>query len=239
MKKEKQTSAYEYLYATIKTADWISDEYKSFAEKYKDTQEPLRELYLCICDGVSIDVLELAEMNETVAEAFRDCRMKQLESDFIRRFSYDIKKLKNITTETKKEVKNMSGTMKQIADTIPTFDEMFMHDSPELVSIEVKEQPRIGATSVKISAEKVDDVGSVSETKPQKVSFKGMLSKLHRERPVQYIETLIKEGYSNEQINYILECLESGVSIAEIKKFASPKIDVELMKKLRNMKKEK
>ena len=44
-------SAQEYLYAMIRCAEWVSDDYKRLAEKNKEKLEILKELYICACDG--------------------------------------------------------------------------------------------------------------------------------------------------------------------------------------------
>lgn len=251
MGETKQSKACQYLYAVIKEADWIEEEYKQFAEKYKKTEETLIELYLCISDKVSLDVLELVELNEDVAEAFRECRRNHLEAEFLKKYSRDIRQIKYIATATEREVKQMSGTVKQIADNIPTFEEMFMQPVENTGNEDAKETKK----STKKTAKKTDDVipkkEVVEELKPQvyesssENTIKSVLPKqnpitaiLKKRSPAKYIESLVKEGYSKEQIEFILECLEDGDSIREVKEFASPKIEVELMRKLRKMKKE-
>lgn len=118
MEVEVSNKAYEYLYATIQTADWISDDYKKVAEMYKN-HAALKELYMCIYDGVNIDVLEVLAIDDDIEEVLKKCRKKHLESDFLRRYSDVVDRINVITTKTEYEVKNMSNTVKYIADTLP------------------------------------------------------------------------------------------------------------------------
>lgn len=260
MKETKQNKACQYLYAVIKEADWIDEEYKKFAEKYKKTEAPLIELYLCICDKVSLDVLQLVELNEPVEEAFRECRRKHLESGFMKKYSNDIRQIKHIATATEKEVKNMSGTVKHIADNIPTFEEMFMQpaankdqDEPQKQKKSSRKEMQKEKEQIEVQSEKLEQLNEpveneqclIASKKTPRTSFEKFLdkpnsifSRYRKKRPGKYIEALVKEGYSVEQIDFILDCMEAGDSIREIEEFASPKITVELMKKLRNMKKE-
>lgn len=52
-----------------------------------------------------------------------------------------------------------------------------------------------------------------------------------------FVEELLEDGYSSEQLGYILDCMEDGADPEEIKRFASPKLPVELMRRLRMMEK--
>lgn len=256
MSEITQSKACQYLYAVIKEADWIDKEYKHFAEKYKKTEKPLIELYLCICDNVSLDVLQLVELNEPVEEAFRECRQKHLESIYTKKYSNDIRKIKHIAAATEKEVKNMSGTVKLLAENIPSFDEMFSHpmdNEKDEVSQEKKGFLKNESKAENDKKEKVEHKSneyfekrnySTNVNKPGKTSFQKFLDKQNsifsmykKKSPAKYIETLVKEGYSIEQIDFILDCMEAGDSIREVEEFASPKITVELMKKLRELRK--
>ena len=250
MGETKQSKACQYLYATIKEADWINDEYKQVAEKYKKTEDALIELYLCISDKVSLDVLELVELNENVAEAFRECRRNHLEAEFLKKYSRDIRQIKHIASATEREVKQMSGTVKQIADNIPTFEELFMQPPEDTKSADAKKKKK----PTKQEAEKTDNIVPQKENKeeiqpevvsasennimPGKKKQNFITAFLNTKSPAKYVESLVREGYSKEQVEFILECLEAGDSIREVKEFASPKIEVDLMRKLRKMKKE-
>ena len=67
--------------------------------------------------------------------------------------------------------------------------------------------------------------------------LKVKISSIFQISPSTYIAKLYADGYNEEQIAYILECLEDGITKKEIDQFIDPKIPVEMMKKLKNMKK--
>lgn len=253
MSEITQSKACQYLYAVIKEADWIDKEYKQFAEKYKKTEKPLIELYLCICDNVSLDVLQLVELNEPVEESFHECRQKHLESIYTKKYSNDIRKIKHIAAATEKEVKNMSGTVKLLAENIPSFEEMFSHPIENEEDEVSQDKKSFLENESKAEKERQEHKGDedfekrdylINAHKSARNSFRRFLDKQNsifsmykKKSPAKYIETLTKEGYSIEQIDFILDCMEAGDAIREIEEFASPKITVELMKKLRELQK--
>lgn len=240
MEENKQYNACQYLYATIRTAEWISEDYKNFAEKYKDSEEILKELYLCICDQVSLDVLELVELNESVADAFKQCRKKHLESDFLRKYTEEIKRIKRITTATEKEVKNMSGTIKQIADSIPALDERLQPVSSKKEKSEdneIQEVIQEDANVVSIQETDITDVQPKKRIVTNRLVDKvaALVSHKTKGSPAAFVDELYSKNYSDEQIAYIIDCLEEGMKREEILKFAFPSIPVSMMKKLKQL----
>lgn len=256
MEEKKTNSACEYLYAVIVTADWIGEEYKRFAEKFKGQDAILRELYLCICDGVSLDILELAEMNESVEISFRECRRKHLESSVLKQYSDEIKRIRSITTATEKEVKAISGSVRQLADTIPALEESL--NSPERKETEhLKEveadlpkgadlkkiaEPQKGAEPCEersvVSTEQKDirNAGFLSGTKK---SLSVWIKERTKRSPSDFVSRLYAENYSTEQVTFIIACIEEGMSEHDILRFASPNIPVEIMEKLKKIQERK
>ena len=234
--EEKVNSAYEYLYATIQMADWISDDYKKVAEQFKN-HEALKELYLCICDGVSIDLLEVMVIEKDVEDLLRKCRKKHLESDFLRKYSDVVERISVITAKTEHEVKNMSSTVKYIADSLPAKKEHVELPEPIIVSVETEEVTEIKSHDA-IESEHFR-VGVESEKNIQKNIT--LLEKIkngfnrYTKNPGRTVVNMLSEGYSDEQINFIFGCVEEGMTPKEIDRFASPKIKVETMKQLKKV----
>lgn len=70
----------------------------------------------------------------------------------------------------------------------------------------------------------------------------GWLWRIFRNRDSKiFIETYLRdESYTGEQREYLLKCYESGISLKEISRFASPGMPVDIMERLRkNLEKEK
>lgn len=249
MDEKVTNSAYEYLYATIQMADWISEEYKKIAEHYKNHQA-LKELYLCICDGVSPDLLEVFVIDKDIEEVLRKCRKKHLESDFLRKYSDAVERISVITAKTEHEVKNMSTTVKFIADSIPV-----KRDRNELPEpIIVKEESIISNQLEKRKEEQspvfkpdnellkqqhektinLDDSKKISRKEKFTKPIEFIINKYIR-NPRRTVVDMLSQGYSDEQISFIYSCIEEGMTSKEIDKFASPKINVETMKQLKKV----
>ena len=61
-----------------------------------------------------------------------------------------------------------------------------------------------------------------------------IISKYEKE-PARLVIELYAKDYKDEQINFILDCIDKGMKISEIEKFADPKISVDMMIRLRDM----
>lgn len=83
--------------------------------------------------------------------------------------------------------------------------------------------------------EKISAEGN-KETAVQ-ISFRGLFERMRRKSESKKFITdyLSNKEYSKEQKDYLLRCLESGDKIREIKKFASPRLTIPMMERLRNL----
>lgn len=244
----------QYLFATINSADWIDDSYKRFAEKYRNEEKPLKELYLCFCDKVPLELLIAAEQKEPVEFSFRLCRRKHIESEILKEHSNELEEIKHITAGMEAEVKSMSGTVSYIAAAIPTLDDLFQSDempeggsvSDESISIkanmqetEIERNERGGKKEHKeesqvLCKEKTEFhcIGRLIKCIKMKLSE---IVSLHQKEPARFVIELYAENYKEEQINFIMDCMEKGMKVSEIEKFADPKISVDMMKRLSRM----
>ena len=242
--QEKTSQADEYLWGVIYHAEWIMPGYKKFAEGYKDSPKELRELYMCICDGVPLDTLKLVVLKEPVDFSLKLCRRKHLEKLFLGNYSNKLEDIETITADIESELQQMSGTVKNIAESIPRLDDMLsvmkepVEENKESIS---QRKSTVNKRSVKPEKDTVSVPG-----KPQLASKepKGLFSIVKRtteriSRPTEhssrYVVELYSKGYNADQINFILECIEEGFSQAEIKKFADPKISVDVMRRLKKI----
>lgn len=267
----------EYLYATITMADWIHDSYKKFAEKYRNDGKILRELYLCFCDKVPIEVLTIAAQKEPVEGSFRVCRRKHMESEILKEHSNELEEIKHITEDMEADVKSMSGTVNYIAAAIPALDDLFSsNEIPEdkssvTVSMPIKEKKSTEAVMSNENGKQkkhkeetaaVDDLPKANEivnvakmsendkadTKRKKnkgklityikMKLSEIISKYEKD-PARFVIELYAKDYKDEQINFILDCIETGMKVSDIEKFADPKISVDMMIRLRDMQENK
>ena len=259
--KELSASAEEYLWGVIYCADWIKPAYKKFADAYRTNPKALRELYLCFCDKVPETALKEAAKNDRVDVAFKLCRKEHLEKEWLGEYAQKLQELSSISGEIGMEVKQMSGTVSNIADAMPDWDAMFSKEIPDVLPAQtvttelssksnktIKQEKtskaeKVLETSSAPSEDKIEKIAtqSVTTKKKGKGSFFKLLKKKVNEffylksNPSRFVIELYSQGYSDSQINFILDSIELGMTKDEIDKIADPKISVEMMTKLRNM----
>ncbi len=248
MENETQSSAYDYLYATIMTAEWITSGYKELAEKYRN-HPALKELYMCICDGVNIDLLELISIDDDAPEVLYKCRKQYLESDFTRKYQDAIDRITVITKTTENELKSLSGTVKQIAENIPVKDEAFflpMEEVKEEQFVFVDADPNDAVVTdfgTEVSEECSEDniqsvsIQRISKNKNLLDSLKMVVNVCFRRNPKNTVISMLEQGYKEDQITFVLKCMAEGMSEKEINEIAAPELSVQQMELLRKIKK--
>lgn len=236
-----QHSAEQYLMAAFSRADWIAPEYKRLSATCKDNPIAFRELYLCACDKVPIDVVQIALSNEPVVENLINIRNKHFEKRYTDMQSFFMNELTETVQNLRKEVDSVSDAAKYFADTIPGIEELFSNkpdgsshgktltDITKEAEMEekVKGVPKFG-TSI-ASNEK----SAPSKTPKRKWSITDVLVK--KDKPADFLNELYQKGYKDEAISYIISCLENGLSEKEIRTFISPSFDVATMERLRKL----
>lgn len=258
MEKEMQYDAYDYLYATIQSADWISSGYKELAEKYRNNRA-IKELYMCICDNVNIDLLELITVDEDTSDVLMKCRKKHLESDFTRKYQDAIDRITLITKSTEYEIKSLSGTVKQIAETMPIKEELFYVpttneeiDTQTMLEESMQDEEVVPKFGTKIENKDKNESIFPSTLEFSKSSsnswidvFKQCFSylfKKQKKNTKKTVMSMLEQGYKDEQINFILKCFVEGMTEKEIDEIADPSLslqNMELLKKIKMKEREK
>lgn len=234
---KKIPSAQEYLYAMIRCAEWVSDDYKKLAEKSKGNLEILKELYLCACDGVPVEKAQGAlEKKRAPEKILYALRKKFLEEKFSEGYEEEIYGIRKKAAKLELDVKRMKEEVNDIAERMPTLESAF----PEQESQEIKptdsrtEDVRDNASDNVEQEQSQTDVPESGTHDTQKIKRpQGRFFRIKSRR--SYIENLLSAGYDNKQLTYLLDCLESGMTPNEIEKIASPKLPVEVMERLRRM----
>lgn len=92
-------------------------------------------------------------------------------------------------------------------------------------------------TSASQKPEKRADVLKEQAEPPRRNGFRAFFRKSRREKESrEFIKTFLSDKeYSQEQREYLLWCLEEGDSVREIQQFASPKLTVEQMERMRRL----
>lgn len=249
----------QYLLALLRCADWVPGPFKHLAEQYKTNMEAVKELYLCACDDVPLnDVEEIVEAQEPerLALGLHAIRMKHLRSG---RGEYaEIKRVKEKAARLEKEVKDLSDVVRGITEQVPGFDAMFPDADTEIPGVQEgapllkgAEMVQAESAGAKGAQKDVPESGTQNGKKEKRVlrrpKWKHKALKDTGRRPFwkkeksvpDYVEELLEAGYDTGQIDYILSLIESGMSIKAIQKFASPKLPVDVMRRLKALEQQK
>lgn len=231
----------KYLGALFKCASWISPAYKEMAEKAKGKLEVLKELYLCSCDGVSEEkALETLDKDNPEV-MLRFIRQKCVEERATKGYEEELKEIRKAAALVRHEMQDMKEKLDAITEKVPSMAAMFPEGEPvkeiirkkEQVSSEnEKEQPDVPESGTNVVSEKEQGVKKWKD-KIHK-TFSNLL-KSRTESIHKYVESLLEEGYTDEQLSFLLDCLEDGDTPEQIRKYASPKLPVEVMKRLKMM----
>lgn len=240
LQASQRPTADQYLATVVRNAEWIDVQYKRFSEKYRNNPLVMREIYLCACDKVPLDLMTIAEKKEPVDKSLVLCRRKHLESQILGTYSDELEEIRNIATILENDVKSISGTVNHIAENIPSFDEMFPMAPPSSNNIEMPQKTESCKKTEEMEYIPKQRIVTQKKTKEQgtigkltnKVS--NLLHKVKRS-PAAFVIDLYSKGYQDVQINFILDCIEEGLSEKDIMEFASPKISVEMMRKLKEL----
>lgn len=249
MENETQGNAYDYLYATIMMADWIASDYKQLAEKYR-RHPAIKELYMCICDNVNLDLLELISIDDDAPALLEKCRRQSLESDFTRKCQEAIDRITVITKTTEHELKSLSGTVKHIAENIsvPAKEETFfipaedMADDEQFVFVgdtsNNVDVPNFGTadSAENLTEEAGTEVVSVQHHVKKENFLDRLMKLLFKDKHKKTIISMLEQGYKEEQITFVLKCMEEGMSERDIDEIAAPELSVEHMELLKRIK---
>ena len=251
--KEITYSAERYLMTAFDMADWISAEYKQISAECKNHPKAFREFYLCACDKVPVDLVRMAVATEPLEENLKKLRSQHLEKRYVNMRQSIMSELSEVTDMLQKEVLTMAATAKSLKESVPNLEELFANE------------PYIGQKGELLMTEaepgETDDVENVGDVKHtsdmQAVSYtaktfthsvpiennykqgsvkKSFFSMFKKKiKAPDLLNELYQDGYSGESIDYIISCIEEGLSEKEIRTFISPKFDVATMKRLRKI----
>lgn len=237
----------QYLMALFKCAEWIPAAYKQLAaaEENKRNTEALKELYLCACDGVPVEKAAEGIQKQPPEGVLRLVRQRHLESTMFADYRTELSELKQTASVLEQELREVSGTLAHIEGYVPGFDAMF----PEISEAGQEQQPVTGEVQLTAAGEAVLPRKPVKTDKKESAVHK-LVSFIDRKKGILFLrkgegrkeqqtgkitpfmEAWIKEGYSDEQLDYFLDCIEAGKQPSDIERIASPKLSVAMMRRL-------
>ena len=210
------------------------DRKEKAAEIWKERRRFLQRIY---GKNAEIEQQHIVELHQEIKQMIKNSEKKQ-------------KELENCMTEIRnlckswQECRNESGTSVLDGDKtlLEETEEKLREVEAKLDSLQkeydsLQEENRQWKEHVTEEAkkEKISVEGN-KETSVQ-ISFRGLFERMRRKSESKKFITdyLSNKEYSKEQKDYLLRCLESGDKIREIKKFASPRLTIPMMERLRNL----
>lgn len=227
-----ENPAIDNLLALLQKSEaFVSKDYKNIALQYNTNLQVLREIYVCACDNVPAkDVITMLE-KENAANYLRQLRYKMIANDIIGEGKNKLGDISAIADTIQGKLGSMEKTIKNLHDNSSELNELF-----------VDLQPPSGAMVMSVA----QDNHHAKDKSSKKANYavadtfkKKKLNRRQKKNVAAYIGLLKEEGYSSEQISYVLDLCEGGMKPTEIEEFIHPGLTIEMMEKIRTMKQNK
>lgn len=210
------------------------DRKEKAAEIWKERQRFLQRIY---GKNAEIEQQHIVKLHQEINQMFKNSEKKQREMENCMTEIRNLCKVcqerqdesgtsvfednKTLLEETEEKLREVEGKLDSLQKE---------YDSLQEENRQWKEHVTEEAKKEKISAE------GNKETAVQ-ISFRGLFERMRRKSESKKFisDYLSNKEYSKEQKDYLLRCLESGDKIREIKKFASPRLTIPMMERLRNL----
>lgn len=210
------------------------DRKEKAAEIWKERQRFLQRIY---GKNAEIEQQHIVKLHQEINQMFKNSEKKQREME---NCMTEIRNLCKAWQERQDESDTsvfednktlLEETEEKLREVEAKLDSLQKeYDSLQEENRQWKDHVTEEAKKEKISAE------GNKETAVQ-ISFRGLFERMRRKSESKKFITdyLSNKEYSKEQKDYLLRCLESGDKIREIKKFASPRLTIPMMERLRNL----
>lgn len=210
------------------------DRKEKAAEIWKERQRFLQRIY---GKNAEIEQQHIVKLHQEINQMFKNSEKKQREME---NCMTEIRNLCKVCQERQDESGTsvfednktlLEETEEKLREVEAKLDSLQKeYDSLQEENRQWKDHVTEEAKKEKISAE------GNKETAVQ-ISFRGLFERMRRKSESKKFisDYLSNKEYSKEQKDYLLRCLESGDKIREIKKFASPRLTIPMMERLRNL----
>ncbi len=259
-KNWSQEMGEQYLYALILCAGWVALPYKQLAENYREDTKLLNELYLCACEGVPVSQAEKALEQNPQGVALQTLRhgmirknkkLQQEEAEAVKGTLAGLEEEMLSLPRQPMDQEELAALFPEEGE-VPDLPAEYKKAIGKDLAGEPEELPLWGKAPEKVQKpqaaepaelkeeKKVSKNQEVPESEAAKASPLFLLQTLRKQKKKEnqrrsvtaFLTKLVEEGYTARQMDYLLGCLEDGLSMEQIKQFASPKLPVEVMQRL-------
>ena len=221
----------DYIYALLRYADWIDPAYRKIAQRDQDT-DYLNALYLCATDHVPPEKVIEASTKKNATKALQLLRQKTLQEQALGDRWIKINETSEKAVKLEQQIKGMKQQISELIRSTP--DTIYYENEPQQEEFVQLEMEQIIAEQEKKAAVDEKDVPK-SGTSLKEAFLKKMDQRKQahdKKAMVDFLNGLFTQDYSSEQANFILDCIEDGATVEEIRHIASPKLPVPVMERL-------
>lgn len=250
-----------YFYVAFRKAEGLPEEYKTAADRFREVPAVLNELYLCACDGVPFAKAEKALEKEPAEAALKLVRRKCIADAAAGEYEQEFEIIKRRARQMEEQVSRISRDIERIAEGMYGMESIFPAPEPAVApkgetggsqpARRQEENPDAGQKGQKPAADAADKpwpkekkgpARMQPETETPKTGPAEFFKRFCRSREhkiTKYVAALAAQGYEKEQMEFLLDCMEEGMDIDEIRQFASPALPVHVMRRLKELSKRK
>lgn len=256
MEQSRQAEVIKRYQLSVAQNMGIKNEMLEVLGKQEVTEWIKREwLYICALDGMDVKTLHEMLSEEVNIEIIKEKReafwhQKLQQSDEILRefetLRTEIEEAKRESQEVRedfsKKLKNSQSSLKELQTEVEGKNKLLKQLEDQKAELEEKIEQLIMEREREDALEK-EVPGKGEETFIKKVLHKisACIGKRRQIMDTQrFVQKFLEDSsYTNDQIEFILECREEGMSVNDIEKIAVPGASVEVMKRLKEIVKRK
>ena len=213
---------------TAEIGKQIDELYQEAKQVFSESQKVQKtvEQHMTYMLEMQKTLLEEQKESNKIALSSKDEVIQEKEKQ-IQRLEQDVKSLQETETSLREENRQIQ-------------QKLLEKKTEKSASPTEKEEtllPQERETPASQKSEKRADVHKEQVEPTYRNGFRKFFRKSRREKESQeFIETFLGDKeYSQEQREYLLQCLEEGDSVRKIQQFASPKLTVEQMERMRKL----
>ena len=221
-----------------------------FFQEQKDWKR--REwFYLCAVDGMTISDLKRLDEEKATIGQIRKSRIEFLKNLYMSRddISKEISKMKQEIDETTRQSdrlqklieENLEAALRREAES----KEQLLEEKERTIQaqkeeiLQLKKQLQANMTQEQKEAKKESKEVEVCK-KEKTVPKRNMLGLWKKKKQEKFLGDCLKdEKYKEEQIDFLLSCIEEGMDVRAIKAIASPSFSVPVMQRLKKLQQKK
>lgn len=208
-KHDKKELSMRYLAALIQYADWIPEEYKKLVTR-NSSVDLLQQIYLCACDKVPVEKMKASKNESDTVKVLAELRYECIQKSVIEEYGEKLNELRKRLASAENKIMEQEHKINNV--------------------------PNFGTKSSEVPSKTRKKDAEVNGVQP--IDCKRTKIFKRRESPKEFLSEII-DLYSTQQLHFIMDCMEEGIPIRNIRTFISPVLPVEIMQRLKKIEQEK